>query len=140
MNVNESRSVEVDPREKFFPSGIEIMPGAKYQFKAEGKWKDYMIVCGPKGWPSSLLAAWNRLPGQRIFALCASIGNEEKNLSKQAFYVGEDRIWSAPHESIGLSNRQLYFFANDWPSKYKNNEVLPPEKGGPLRVTITRLS
>jgi hypothetical protein len=140
MDINECRFVEVNPCERFVPSGIEIIAGAKYQFKAEGKWKDSMIVCGPKGWPSFLLAAWNRLPGQRIFALCASVGNEEKDLSKQAFYVGEEHIWTAPSEFIEVSNRQLYFFANDWPSKYGNNEALPPEKGGPLRVTIMRLS
>jgi hypothetical protein len=139
MNVNESRSIEVNPRDEFAPSGIEITPGAKYQFKAEGKWKDSLIECGPKGWPSFFLASWNRLPGKRIFALCASVGNDEKNLSKKAFYVGEGCVWTAPPDSIGLFNRQLYFFANDWPGKYCNNETLPPEKGGPLRVTITRL-
>jgi hypothetical protein len=128
-------TLEVDPRELFCPSGIEIVPGARYRFEAQGKWKDGWIVCGPEGWPGLLLEAWNRLPWRRVFLLCASVGKDLRH----AFPVGQGCEWTAPAEAADWESRQLYFFANDWPHMYGNNHALPPQQGGPLRVTVTRL-
>jgi hypothetical protein len=57
----------------------------------------------------------------------------------KAFPVGGGCEWTAPAEAAHWSDRQLYFFANDWPDRYDNNQPLPPSQGGPLRVTVTRL-
>jgi hypothetical protein len=136
LNINEIISpIVVDPHDRFSPSGIEITPGAQYQFQAEGKWKDAWIVCEAEGW-TSVLAGLNRLPGQPIFSLCGAVG---KNLD-HAFHIGKGRDWGLSSEFVGLPDRQLYFFANDWPWMYWNNASLSVEAGGPLRVTIKRLS
>jgi hypothetical protein len=132
----ETHTVDLDPRSPFHPSGIEISPGARYQFRATGKWKDGWIICGPQGWQGLILNAGNRLPWRRFFLLCGAVGQD----LGQAFSIGAELDWSAPSAIADLPDRQLYFFANDWPSRYRNNESLPPEQGGPLRVTVTRLS
>lgn len=131
-----SSAIEVDPRNLYHPSDIEITPGARYRFAASGKWKDSWITCGPEGWWGWLLQKRNRLPGRRVFLLCGVVGKDEK----RAFPIGSACEWSAPPEIAEWSDRQLYFFANDWPGKYGNNHPLGPEKGGPLRVVVTRLS
>ena len=129
-------TVEVDPRDLYGPTGIEIVPGARYRFEAEGQWRDAWITCGPEGWPGLLLEAWNRLPWRHVFLLCAAVG---KTL-EHAFPVGTGCEWTAPAEAAHWAERELYFFANDWPNRYDNNRPLPPEEGGPLRVTVTRLA
>lgn len=131
-----SPTVEVDPRDLYCPSGIEIAPGARYRFEAAGKWKDSWITCGPEGWHGLLLEAGNRLPWRRVFLLCGTVG---KSLQR-AFPIGAGREWTAPTDDALGPDRQLYFFANDWPSKYDNNHPLSPKQGGPLRVSITRLA
>ncbi len=135
--VLECQRLDVDPRPLFVPSGILVSPGERYGFVAAGKWKDgWRPPCGPKGWPGWLLQARNRLPGHRFFLLCGTVGED----LAQAFPIGERREWSVP-EAVGeRSDRQLFLFANDWPSFYHNNRVVPPEQGGPLTVTITRLA
>jgi hypothetical protein len=136
LNINEtSPPIVVNPRDRFFPSGIEITPGAQYQFQAEGKWKDAWIVCGAEGW-RSVLTGLNRLPGQPIFSLCGTVG---KNLD-HVFHIGKDCDWGLSAEFVGLPDRQLYCFANDWPFMYWNNISLSAKEGGPLCVTIKRLS
>lgn len=131
-----SPDVEVDPRDLYCPSGIEIVPGALYRFEAAGKWKDSWIICGPEGWHGLLLEAGNRLPWRRVFLLCGAVGKSLEG----AFPIGVGRQWTAPAEDGRWPDRQLYFFANDWPSKYANNHPLPEEQGGPLRVSVSRLT
>ncbi|WP_157817371.1 hypothetical protein [Candidatus Thiodictyon syntrophicum] len=136
LALNESCApVAVDPRELYYPSGIEITPGARYRFAASGTWQDSWITCGPEGWPSWLLSPWNRLPWQRVFLLCGCGG---KDLTR-AFPIGSGCEWSAPPEAAQWPDRQLYLFANDWPNKYDNNHPVGPEAGGPLCVVITRI-
>lgn len=130
-----SRPVEVDPRDLYCPSGIEITPGARYRFDASGQWKDGWIACSPDGWPGWLLEGWNRLPWRRVFLLCGSVGKDLRH----AFPVGSEGEWSAPAEAAQWAARQLYFFANDWPGRYDNHHPLGPEEGGPVRVVVTRL-
>jgi hypothetical protein len=133
---SEPVTVVVDPRDLFCPSGISVVPGARYRFEAEGKWKDWWIRCGPEGWPGLVLEGGNRLPWRRTFLLCASVGKD----LQRAFPVGPGCNWTAPAEAAEWADQQLYFFANDWPGKYDNNHPLPPSEGGPMRVRVTRLS
>jgi len=137
LALHETHSVAVSPRVRYYPSGIELTPGASYRFAARGKWKDGCLpACGPEGWRGFFLQAWNRLPGRPFFLLCGAVGQD----LERAFAVGAALDWSAPAEIAALPDRQLYFFANDWPSRYGNNHALPEKKGGPLRVSISRLT
>ena len=126
----------VCPAERYFPTGVLLTPGATYQFKAEGLWRDGWIRVGPEGWPGLVLEAWNRLPWKRFFLLCGSIGPSEQHL----FPIGCGLPWPAPNPLPSNAAPQLHLFANDWPSMLHNNRTVPRDKGGPLRVTITRIS
>jgi hypothetical protein len=132
LEPNGAQTIEVDPRPHFHPSGIEVTPGARYRFAASGKWKDSWYKCGPDGWNGLFLQAWNRLPWHPFFLLCGAVG---ENLEHD-FAIGADLDWTAPPELANLTDRQLYFFANDWPSKYGNNHPVPDD---PLKVTVTRI-
>ena len=131
LAVNGSHRLEVDPSLLFCPSGIEVVPGAHYRFEASGKWKDGFIIQGPGGWHGFLLQARNRLPWKPFFLLCGTVGQALDH----AFPIGQQRDWIAPPTVSGSSDRQLYFFANDWPGMYWNNRRVPED---PLTVTITR--
>ena len=136
LHLNETHIVTVNPRSPYHPSGIEITPGARYHFESSGRWKDgWLSPCGADGWHGYLLQGWNRLRWRRFFLLCGTVG---QNLG-QAFAIGLFLDWSAAPDIAEQADRQLYFFANDWPSRYRNNIPLPPEAGGPLRVAVTRL-
>lgn len=137
LALQESPRVEVDPRALYYPSGIEIEAGARYRFQAEGRWKDSWIECGPEGWHGLLLTAGNRLPWKPFFLLCGTLGWDLEH----AFGIGPSLPdWPAPADVDALADRQLYFFANDWPGRYGNNHPLAESEGGPLRVTITRIT
>ena len=123
------------PAEHYFPTGVLVTPGATYQISAQGLWKDSWITVGPQGWYGLLLEAWNRLPWRRFFLLCGSIGRSDE----QAFAIGASRRWRAPDVIRSADDRQLYLFANDWPSKYDNNRAVSDADGGPMRVAIQRI-
>jgi hypothetical protein len=125
----------VCPAERYFPTGVLLTPGATYQIEAQGLWQDGWIRVGPNGWPGLLLEAWNRLPWRRFFLLGGAIGRSEAQL----FAIGRSRRWTAPVALSPEADRQLYLFANDWPGKLQNNRSVADDKGGPLRVSITRL-
>lgn len=113
-------------------TGPEVAPGQRYEFPATGKWQDGWIPpCDPNGWWGGPLQAFNRMPWKRLFLLCGTVGEDDT----LAFTIGVEREWVAPAEVAGLTDRRLFLFANDWRSRYHNNRIVPPEKGGPLTVT-----
>jgi len=135
----------VDPSKRNFPTGIDVEMDAQYFFLAEGCWKDFILRCGPNGWGPKWnpFARKNRIEWQPFFMLCGNIGmREDKDLN---FCIGDRNSWSVPDEVKNkvnqLEDRQLYLFANDWPTDeaYQNNKELDPEEGGPLKVTIYQL-
>ena len=123
------------PEVLYFPTSLTISPGATYQFSAQGKWKDNFIRCGPEGWPGLFLQAFNRIAWQRMFLLCGSIGKTDK----YAFPIGRRRNWIAPL-NVDENNNELCLFANDWMALYDNNKALTEQEGGPMRVSIQRIS
>lgn len=125
----------VCPAERYFPTGVILTPGATYQIDAQGRWQDLWFRVGPNGWAGLLLEAGNRLPWQRFFLLAGAIGRSEAQL----FPIGQSRRWTAPGKLLEGENRQLYLFANDWNGMLHNNRSVPDDKGGPLRVSITRI-
>jgi hypothetical protein len=131
----------VDPSIRNFPTGMDVESDAHYFFLAEGCWKDWFLRCGPNGWGPKWKAFTyrNRIKGQPFFMLCGNIGkSNDENLM---FCIGDKNTWSVPEKVNELEDRQLYLFANDWPtdSAYENNEELEPDQGGPLKLTIYRL-
>ena len=136
LSVGERREIdEICPQAKFFSTQILLTPGATYKITSEGKWKDgQMKGVGPEGWWFLPFHPFNRIPFRRMFILSGSVGASLKH----AFIIGRDKTWTAP--ATLRRDRVLMLFPNDWDSKYGNNRSLGPLEGGPLRVTITRIS
>ncbi|MFN9631758.1 MAG: hypothetical protein ACK59A_16240 [Cyanobacteriota bacterium] len=128
----------VNPRCFYYPTRMIVEPGGVYQFDSVGFWKDGWIPkCGPEGWPGWILQGLNRLPGKPFFFLCGSVGETDQT----AFAIGRCRQWTAPDLGLDASYK-LYLFANDWPQKVfqSNNQAVAPSQGGPLRVSVFRVS
>lgn len=136
LAIAESRSFPVDPRPLFVPTDLEVAPGERYRFTAEGQWKDWFRVVGPTGWKLWPLHLRNRVPGAAFFCLCGCVGTDDH----QAFAIGATCEWTVPESAAALADRQLHFFANDWACMYGNNQALSAPDGGPLTVAITRLA
>lgn len=137
LGVGEWRVIaEVCPREKFFPTSVLATPGATYEFSAAGRWKDSWIIAGPEGWWFPPIQPFNRIPWRRMFVLSGSVGPSLKH----TFVIGAQTTWTAPNNLPIGSDIELQLFANDWGSMYDNNRSLSAAQGGPMRVTIKRLS
>ncbi|MCF8151168.1 MAG: hypothetical protein K9K30_00585 [Burkholderiaceae bacterium] len=136
LAIGTSLSLPVDPRPFFVPSGLNVAPGERYRFTASGKWQDWFRITTATGWKLWPLQRWNRVPGAAFFCLCGCVGQNDRD----AFVIGAGLDWTVPDSIAGFDDKQLNFFANDWPGSYGNNLALPPEKGGPLTVTVTRLA
>ena len=134
LSPGEHRGIDVDPRPLFVPGGIPLAPGERHGFAGSGRWKDSRLECGPTGWKLWPLQNFNRLPGVAFFCLCGCPG---ANLAL-AFAIGDGCEWTVP--AAVTAGTELRFFANDWACRYGNNHPLPPERGGPLRVVVTRLA
>jgi len=137
--VSELKEIEVDPFHLNFETDFVIEGGVTYKFEAKGCWMDWFLACGPDGWGPDwkIFTRKNRMPGQPFFKLCGNIGKDEST----KFEIGSIREWDAPTgiDHLPPEERKLYLFANDWESKYENNETLHPTEGGPLKVKISRL-
>lgn len=141
LSVGDSRTVVVDPTQKYSPTTVWVGPGEHYGFQASGKWRDgWLPACNADGWSGfySIVGVFARLvsrvPAAQMFQLCACLDQNEQ----RSFAIGSAREWRAPQDLE--SAQELFLFANDWPTAYDNNIALPPEEGGPLKVTITRLA
>ncbi|AHF00016.1 hypothetical protein [Thioalkalivibrio paradoxus] len=129
-----SLTIDVDPRALYVPTGLVLGAGERYRLTADGKWRDGFVTCGPEGWGRGWPTRFNRLPGQPFFLLCGCPGRNDQH----AFAVGTARDWEVP-DAADPDGLALYLFANDWRWMYWNNRALTAQRGGPLRVTITRL-
>lgn len=134
----ESIVVKVNPSVLHYPTGLIVEADEQYTFQAEGHWLDWFKSCGPNGWgpKRNPLAFFNRKRLKPFFLLCGNVGRDDDH----AFCIGENYKWTVPPEVKDLEDRQLYLFANDWYCMYWNNKPLPKERGGPLKVTISRLN
>jgi len=136
--ANDMKTFEVDPGERYFPTGIHVRPGERYTFQATGQWKDGDERCDHTGWikPSyRWLTRFNRVKGEHFFRLCACIGKHDRH----AFAINTDQPWQVAADVDTERDSQLYLFANDHPWMYWNNRALPASEGGPMHVTVTRL-
>jgi hypothetical protein len=136
MRVGDSHTCRVFAKSKYNWSGVTLKAGHSYSFSvpAGAKWKDGSIDCGPAGWESKLLPWYKegfvkafednrRKPDANWFALIGALGDEDNDL----FLIDDFTM-----EYTATQEIDLYFFANDVPSRYGNNK-------GFLPVTITRL-
>ena len=139
LAINDTCSVTVDPGIRDVDSGIDVLQGERYSFSAAGMWKDgSRDKCDANGWNTPLFSLGriqNRLPHRNYFLLCLNLDRlEDTNVGIGTKLEG----WDVPAGGKDGA-RRLYFFANDWPSRYGNNQELPASEGGPLVVAVKRI-
>lgn len=137
LRVGEWRILpEVCPRENFFPAFVLATPGATYRISATGRWKDSWITAGPEGLWFSPSNPFYRLPWRPMFVLSRILGPSPKT----TFVIARQSTWMVPSDLASPALDELMLVPNDWDGKYDNNRALSPAQGGPLRVSIQRLS
>ena len=140
LALEQSHEVAVDPAVYNFDSGIDVAPGEELEFSASGKWRDASHVCDADGWEGNLVfraaRVMNRLRNRNYFLLCLNLDQADET----AVGLGAaPPRWRVPGDDATRTHR-MYFFANDWPSMYRNNFALTPQEGGPLLVRIRRVA
>lgn len=135
-----SHTLNLDPAHLFIDTGVQVLAGETYQLQAEGMWKDARLIVDANGWTRfgiGWLRRFNRMPNVNWFTLIACIG---RNLNT-ARAIGKSQVITiTTQDQPDAAPQALTVFANDWPSRYDNNFIASPEEGGPMRLTITRLS
>jgi hypothetical protein len=137
LGIGESHQCEVRASTKFNWSGVLLEKDASYacQVPEGDTWSDDEIECGPSGWCSNELPWYEegvvefaeqirRKQDSPWFALIGALDDEDDNL----IHIGNE---AAPF--VASKAADLYLFANDMPTKYRNNT-------GSLKVTITRVT
>ena len=113
------------------PSNITVEAGQKYSFSASGEWTDLREVTGPDGYMNDKVArAKDKLRFTKedaiFFTLIGCVGADPsapENCFKVGSFLPE---WHVP------KNGGLYFYANDLPETYGNNQ-------GAIQLTVTKL-
>lgn len=134
LPIGNETEIIVDPRNRYHPTGLQVTIGEQYRFEAKGAWKDASRICGSEGWSAwwtFVVKPYSRLPGKKLFYLCGNVNRDER----ANFPIG-----SRIEKTIGITDGQLYLFANDLWYFYGNNYELPPEQGGPMKVKIRRIT
>jgi hypothetical protein len=125
MTREQTKSIEVNSREKWNDSGLDLVAGMRYRLTVSGVWRDAGHPAGPDGWQGTVasnLFVWLRRARQMPwFALVGSINKEQPY-----FHL-------MPPEFVSPANGRLYCFANDAPGFYFNNE-------GSLKLEIVPVS
>lgn len=133
-------TLELDPVHLFIDTGVQVLAGETYHLQADGKWKDASLVVDANGWTGfgiGWLHRFNRMPKVNWFTLIACIGQKLET----ARAIGKSEVITiTAQDQPDPTPQTLTVFANDWPSWYCNNSIVTPEEGGPMRLTITRLS
>ena len=121
MSAGETRTVTIYARPRNNATGVLLEPGVTYQFRAEGKWRDASIECGPDGHDAAKLRAFRWMRRSRPhdwFALMGRAGGE-------TFLIGSAASFT-PSEG-----GELVCYANDVWFTYGNND-------GSVTLTISR--
>ncbi|MES9972027.1 MAG: DUF2235 domain-containing protein [Candidatus Thiodiazotropha sp.] len=137
LGIGESHQCEVQASIKYNWSGVRLEKDVSYSCRVtEGDtWSDDEIECGPDGWSSNELPWYEegvlefaeqirRKQDAQWFALIGALDDEDDNL----ILIGNK---DAPF--VASKDADLYLFANDMPTKYRNNK-------GSLKVRITRVA
>jgi len=126
LRVGEFAEATIEAKRKWNDTGIELVSGHEYLFKATGRWTDWGTVCDADGYaspnPTLQAAEWlRRSPRSRWFAL---IGALDANKLTH-FEIGRSRSLIMPASGI------LTCFANDVAWMYWNNS-------GSVHLYVTR--
>lgn len=150
LEVNESRTVEVDSKLKFNIFDILIEPDGKYifEFATDATWIDKNIKCSAKGWPDDMSSYADGVLDQIKFTVLTSyfFSNfrrvKEANWFELVVCLDYDIKTATPIGHGQHSDRntpwspnskgRLCLFANDAESKYDNN-------WGTMPVTVYRI-
>jgi hypothetical protein len=127
MEIGETTSAVIDARELGNDTGIHLIAGQPYYFRAEGEWVDWFRTCDADGydsvnWVQEMSESLRRSPRDRWFVLIGSLGRGTGRL----FRIGKDSIFSPD------STADLFCFANDVALAYGNTR-------GNVELTVTRV-
>src|ERR1039457_5661494 len=101
--------IDINAKNPWNDSGIELVSGAKYDFLVPGdqKWKDASIECDADGYSSPLLLKafelFRRVPNQNYFKLIGAIGRS----LEEPIVIG-----SRLEDFLAFRSGRLYCFAN----------------------------
>jgi len=133
LDIGKQIEIKADPAERYQDTGIDVSSGELYQFQASGKWRDASHVCGPEGWHdwwTGMARKFSRLPENDFYYL----GGNINRLETTNFPIGSSAVKNIEFDGT------LYLFANDLWYFYFNNHTMQADQGGPLTVTIRRVS
>ncbi len=125
LEQGELKSVNIDAKEFWNHTGIELKAGQQYLLKAEGKWKDWYIETDANGysrWYLRPFEIFRRIHKENWFALIGTIGESLSN----AFLIG-----TGPTDYTPPISGELVCFANDMQAFYWNNY-------NSVQLTVTR--
>lgn len=127
MQIGESEVAVIDAREPWNETGIRLITGEQYHFRADGEWVDWFVTCDADGYDSvnsvqRMSESLRRSPRDRWFVLVGTLGRDTGKI----FRIGKDSTF-APD-----STADLFCFANDVRLAYWNNR-------GKVELTVTRI-
>lgn len=105
---------KIDSRKKWNDTGINVVAGRKYKYRATGLWKDWYIECDANGFSQLLMDLGNwtkRVPSAKWFQLVCAVNQDTSKFIK----LGTAGTFNAPYSG------RLWAFANDAAFAYGNN-------------------
>jgi hypothetical protein len=130
LAVGEKRQVEISARKLWNDTGIDVKEGERYRLRADGTWRDLLILSGPDGYDAPwyslgqrLAGGRRRVPSARWFALIGAVSDGRS----KPFVIGSECLATMP------ASGSLRCFANDVRGFYWNNF-------GAVSLRIERLS
>lgn len=110
--------VNIESKEQWTDTGIELSKNSHYKYEAKGKWNDWFIKCDADGYPDLLnflmdlfLRRIKRTPSAKWFQLIGVV-------NKDILYTIDLGVKG---EFVAPKNGRLWVYANDADSAYHNN-------------------
>jgi hypothetical protein len=104
----------IQSRLKWNKTGVKVIAGRNYRYRAIGRWKDWHIECDADGFTNAFmdLSGWlKRAPSAKWFQLIGAVDRDSSRLIN----LGTSGKFTAP------SSGTLWAFANDASFAYGNN-------------------
>jgi hypothetical protein len=126
LQVAESVTVAVQARKRWNDTGVHLIAGQEYEFKATGEWIDLIYHSDAEGyaspiWYMRISERWRRVPKENWFALIGALDFDRTSF----FKIGTSCI------RVMERSGALTCFANDVSIMYWNNK-------GSIQLMVTR--
>lgn len=134
--AGQEASAVVDARCRWNHTGVQLAPGGEYAVSKRGEhedWNDHGVPADldtgwtERKWFGRLIQGFARAPDLPMYSLVAAQG-----MDKASFSAAGPAATIATRPAPDGAPRELLLFANDWWSRYDNNN-------GCLLVTVRRL-